>query len=29
MVIAAGHGKPEGVYGRRVRLAEHELIKEV
>jgi len=29
MVIAAGRGKPEGLYGRRVRLAEHELIKEV
>jgi len=29
MVIAAGRGKPEGVYGRRVRLAEHELIKEI
>lgn len=29
MVIAAGRGKPEGLYGPRVRLAERDLIKEV
>ena len=29
MVIAAGRGKPEGVYGRRVRLSEEDLIKEI
>ena len=29
MVIAAGRGKPEGLYGSRVRLGEEDLIKEV
>ena len=29
MVIAAGRGKPEGLYGPRIRLAEQDLIKEV
>jgi nitroreductase len=29
MVIAAGRGKPEGLYGPRVRLSEQDLIKEV
>ena len=29
LVIAAGHGKPEGLYGPRVRLPEGDLIKEV
>ena len=29
MIIAAGRGKPEGLYGPRVRLPEDDLIKEV
>lgn len=29
MVIAAGRGKPEGLYGPRIRLAENDLIKEI
>ncbi len=29
MVISAGRGKPEGIYGPRVRLAERDLIKEI
>jgi len=29
MVIAAGTGKPEGLYGQRIRLSENDLIKEV
>ena len=29
MVIAAGRGRPEGLYGKRIRLAEGDLIKEI
>ena len=29
MVIAAGYGKPEGLYGPRVQLPERDLIKEI